>query len=243
MLKKILSIGVLVLLVGYMALAMIAFCNRPEGQVCKGVKLEMRDSTEVGYMTTSDVIALLQKNHLDPTSQLIEEVSLSSIEEGLEQSPLIRNCECYKTIGGYVVVNVECRRPILRVMSNGGDSYYLDEEGEMIEYISKAVYLPVATGDITREYAQKELLVLAKYLHENELWNAQIEQICVLSNGDIELVPRVGDHIIALGRPNGYADKFEKLQAFYKKGFGELGWDRYSCINVGYEGQVVATKK
>lgn len=243
MLKKILSVVVLALLAGYVVLAIVAFCGRPEGEVCKGVQLEMRDSAEIGYMNTNDVVALLKKEHLDPTGQLLEEVSLSDIEEGLERSPLIRNCECYKTLNGQVVVKVECRRPFLRVMSNAGESYYLDEEGELIEHIAKAVYLPVATGYITREYAKKELLVLAQYLWNDEFWNAQVEQICVEQNGDIELIPRVGGHVIALGRPGDYARKFEKLQTFYEKGLGELGWDRYSRISVAYDGQVVATKK
>ena len=243
MLKKILTFAALFLLVGYVVLSVVAFCKSPEGQVCGGVQLEMRDSTEVGYMTTDDIVALLKKNNLDPTGQLLDEVSLTDIEKGLEQSPLIRNCECYKTLNGQVVVSVECRRPILRVISNTGDSYYLDEEGELIEHIAKAVYLPVATGHVTREYAQKELLPLAQYLQGSALWNAQVEQICVTQNGDIELIPRVGNHIIVLGRPDNYADKFEKLQTFYEEGLGELGWDRYSRINVGYDGQVVATKK
>ena len=32
------------------------------------------------------------------------------------------------------------------------------------------------------------------------LWNAQIEQIHVLPGKNIELVPRVGDHLIYLGK-------------------------------------------
>ena len=241
--KRILSVIVLSLLVAYVMVAAIAFCNKPDSQVCKGIRLEIRDSVEMGYMTTHDIVDLLAKKKLDPTGLLLEGVSLHAMEEALETFPLIRNSECYKTMNGYVVVNVECRRPILRVIANGGDNYYLDEEGEVIEHISKAVYLPVATGYITREFAQKELLALALYLQDDELWNAQIEQICVTPRGDIELIPRVGEHVIALGRPGNYTDKLEKLHTFYKKGFSEVGWNRYLRINVDYDNQVVATKR
>lgn len=243
MIKKILSIVVLSLLVGYVVVATVIFCSRPEGQMCKGVQLEVHDSLETGYMTTHDVVALLKKSKLDPTGQLLDEVSLRAIEEVLEQSPLIRNSECYKTVYGYVVVGVECRRPILRVMANGGESYYLDEEGETIDHIAKSVYLPVVTGYVTREFAHNELFALAKFLRKNDMWNAQVSQICVTPRGEIELIPRVGDHVIALGRPGDYAEKFDKLEAFYENCLGEVGWDRYSRINVDYEGQVVATKK
>ena len=243
MLKKIVSFIVFTLLLGYLAFAVVALCSRPAGQECKGVWLEMRDSVESGYMTTQDIMDLLKKVNLDPTGRQIDDVSLKAIEEGVGQSPLIRNCECYKTIDGYVVVNVKCRRPILRVMPMDGDSYYLDEEGEVVERIAKAVYLPLATGYIKREFAQEKLLPLAQYLCEHELWNAQIAQICVTSRGEIELIPRIGDHVIVLGRPGDYEAKFDKLQTFYEKGLGELGWNRYSRINVDYENQVVATKK
>ena len=241
--SKILSLVVLVLLIGYVAVAMVAFCNRPEDQLCYGVQLEMRDSLEVGYMTTADVVALLKNSNLDPAGKPLDEVNLRTIEEALEQSPLIRNSECYKTMSGHVVVKIECRRPILRIMANGGESYYLDEDGEVIDYIAKAVYLPVATGYVTREFAQRELLELAQYLLKNDLWNAQVSQICVTSRGEIELIPRVGNHVIVFGRPGDYEDKFEKLQTFYEKGLGEVGWERYSRINVDYDGQIVATKK
>lgn len=241
--KRILSSISLVLLIGYVVFAAIALCDKPDIQECKGVLLEMRDSLETGYMTAHDVVDLLAKKELDPTGKQLEELDLHAMEEALCASPLIRNSECYQTLDGHVVVEVECRRPILRVMANGGDSYYLDEEGEVIEHIARAVYLPVATGAITRDFARKELLSLAHYLQNDELWNTQIEQICVTSKGEIELIPRVGDHVIVLGKPGNYADKFDKLRAFYEKGLSEVGWNRYSRINVDYNGQVVATKK
>ena len=241
--KKLLSTIALVLLAGYIVFAAIALCNKPEGQVCKGVRLEMRDSLETGYMNTADVVALLAKSGLNPTGKPLEEVSLHAIEEALEASPLIASSECYKTINGHVVVEVKCRRPILRVMANGGESYYLDEEGEMIERIAKAVYVPVATGYITRDFAKKELLELALYLQDNELWNAQVEQICVTRHGELELVPRVGNHVIVLGAPGNYAHKFDKRQTFYEKGLSEVGWNRYSRINVDYGNQVIGTRE
>ena len=241
--KKILSISVLALLVGYIVFATVALCHKPTEQRCEGVRLEIRDSLKTGYMTTRDITALLAQSNLDPTGKLLEGVSLRTIEKALEASPLIASCECYKTINGYVMVEVECRRPILRVIADGNDSYYIDEEGEILEHIPSAVYVPIATGHITRKFARKELYALAQFLQEEELWNAQIEQIYVTARQEIELIPRVGDHIVELGRPGNYAEKFGKLKAFYEKGLNEVGWDRYSRISIDYDNQVVATKR
>lgn len=241
--KKILTLIILILSISYIAFAAISFCYRPEGEICKGVRLEIRDSLKTGYMTTKDITSMLAKSNLDPTDQPLDKVSLRAIEKHLKNSPLISSCECYKTINGIVVVEVTCRRPILRILSNNYDSYYLDKDGEIIEDIAKAVYIPIATGHITRKYAKKELLPLAQYLQENDFWNAQIEQIHVTQQGEIELIPRVGNHTITLGRPENYEYKFEKLQAFYEKGLNEIGWDRYSKISIRHGNQVIATKK
>ena len=53
----------------------------------------------------------------------------------------------------------------------------------------------------------------------------------------------MGGHIIALGRPDDYAQKFDNLQTFYEKALKEVGWDRYSHINLDHKGQIVATKR
>jgi cell division protein FtsQ len=241
--KKWISTIVLILLAGYIVFAAIAFSSKPSGQVCKGVKLEIVDSAEVSYLTTADVLALLRRSNLDPTGKPMEEIRLRSLERALSASPLIRTSECYKTIGGHVAVSVECHKPILHIIADSGDNFYLDEEGEVIEHIAKAVYVPLAMGNISRKFAREGLLPLAQYLQDEELWNAQIEHIYVNDNGEIELIPRVGDHIIVLGSPKDYADKFDNLLAFYKKALSEVGWDRYSHINLDNEGQVVATKR
>ena len=42
----------------------------------------------------------------------------------------------------------------------------------------------------------KDLYKFGVFLQKNSFWNAQIEQIHVLPGKNIELVPRVGDHLI-----------------------------------------------
>ena len=241
--KKVLSTILLLLLVGYVLFAAITLTGRAEGQLCKGIQLEIQDSLKTGYMSTTDIAVLLAKKGLNPTGQLLDSVSLQAIESALETSPLIASCECYKTISGHVVVSVECRKPILRIITHAGESYYLDEEGEAIAHIAKAVYLPVATGHISLDFAKEKLLPLAQLLQDDKLWDTQIEQIHVTPRQEIELVPRVGGHIIALGRPEEYAQKLDSLYTFYEKALKEVGWDRYSRISLDHQGQVVATKK
>ena len=63
------------------------------------------------------------------------------------------------------------------------------------------------------------------------------------ANGDMELVPRVGDHTILIGDDQQIHEKFEKLFLFYMEGLNKAGWNKYKVINLKYKDQVVCTKK
>ena len=75
------------------------------------------------------------------------------------------------------------------------------------------------------------------------MWKAQIQQINVTPAKELELVPQVGDHIIFLGKPGNYENKFDRLKTFYKKGLNEIGWNKYSRISLEFNNQIICTKK
>ena len=60
---------------------------------------------------------------------------------------------------------------------------------------------------------------------------------------EIELIPRVGDHVVLLGWLDGYERKLDKLLAFYRKAMPKEGWDKRNYINIKYDGQVVCSKR
>jgi cell division protein FtsQ len=138
---------------------------------------------------------------------------------------------------------VSQRIPLLRVMAANGDDYYVDEEGKAIPTAGQSAYVPVATGAIRRDFATTKLYELALYLREHSLWRDQVEQINVTTAQEIELVPRVGEHIIFLGKPGDYDQKFERLEKFYKKALNEIGWNKYARISLEFDNQIICTKK
>ena len=97
----------------------------------------------------------------------------------------------------------------------------------------------------------------AEVLMESDFWKNQIVQINVMPDKGIELVPRVGDHIIYLGylptaknkeerfaRISDFLDrKLERLEKFYRYGLSQAGWNKYSRISVEYSNQIVCKKK
>ena len=68
------------------------------------------------------------------------------------------------------------------------------------------------------------VLDLAKYISSDSLWNAQIIQIYLKDNKEIELVPRVGNHTILLGdKKLTIKRNSESSICFMRKGLIKLG--------------------
>jgi cell division protein FtsQ len=70
-----------------------------------------------------------------------------------------------------------------------------------------------------------------------------VVQVNVVADGTLELVPRVGDHIIYLGPPVNISKKLERLRKFYLYGLNEAGWNKYATISVEFDNQIICKKR
>ena len=84
---------------------------------------------------------------------------------------------------------------------------------------------------------------MGNMLMGDNFWQNQIEQINVLGDGTIEIVPRVGEHIIYLGRPVNVEKKLQRLEKFYRYGLSKAGWNKYSYISLEFDNQIICKKK
>ena len=243
MIKKILILLFLLLIIVYLVVAVTAFNTKPSDQVCKGMELTIKDSIDHGFISKKEVFRLLNSKKLSPVGKKISAINTRLLEEELSQHPLIENVECYRTSGCKIGIEVTQRLPILRVMANNGDNYYIDHKGKIIPIPNSSAHVVVITGNVNRDFAIKELYKLGVFLQDHPLWNAQIEQINVTQTKELELVPRVGEHIIFLGKPGNYEEKFERLKTFYEKGLNQIGWNKYSRISLEFNNQIICTKK
>lgn len=244
MVKKILSILTVFLLAGYMVYSVLGMTNRHEDvRLCRGVDLHITDSLHFDLIDEDMVLSLLKEHSLDPIGSPLEAIDVEAIEQTLALHPLVGKAQCYKTGGDMLRINLSGKVPLVRVLNNRGQDFYVDSHGEILSQHSLAVQLPVATGYIDREFASKELLEVVRAIDRSEFWKAQVEQINVTSDKQIELVPRVGDHLLILGTADNIEDKLERLMNFYEKGLDNVGWNKYRSISVAYENQVVCKKR
>ena len=242
--KKTLVVIVDVIIAAYLVLAVTAF-NRPDEKatVCSEVKIDIAQDKGDGFLNPGEVKRLLERQSLYPLAQPMQFVSTRSIEEALMKSPFVDEAQCYKTQSGHVCIQLRQRLPLLHVMADNGERYYLDDHGEILPATGLTLDLIVATGIISRKYAREVLAPLAITLHDDAFWQNQIVQLNVLGDGTLELVPRVGDHVVYLGAPTDIPQKLDRLRKFYKYGLSQAGWNRYERISVEFGNQIICKKR
>lgn len=243
MIKKLFILLFLMLIAVYLIVAVTAFNSKPTEAACIGMELVISDSIDHGFITKKEVLRTLNTKKLSPIGKKMSEINTRLLEEELGQHPLIGNVECFRTTGNRIGIRVTQRLPILRIMAANGENYYVDDKGYAMPIPNSAANVVIATGHIDKAFATKELYEFGLFLRNTPLWNAQIQQINVTPTKELELIPRVGDHVIFLGKPGNYEEKFNRLKTFYKKGLNEVGWNKYSRISLEFNNQIICTKK
>lgn len=244
MIKRILLSIVLLLVLAYLIVAVTAFNRKPAGQVCRDVELVIKDTVYAGFITKKEVAAMLEKKGVSPIGKHLDRIRTKTLEQALSKHPLIDEVECYKTPSGKLCIEVTQRIPILRIMSANGENYYLDNKGTVMPPDAKCVaHRAIVTGNVEKSFAMRDLYKFGVFLQNNKFWDAQIEQIHVLPDRNIELVPRVGDHLVYLGKLENFENKLARLKEFYQKGLNQVGWNKYSRISLEFSNQIICTKR
>ena len=242
--KKALVIIGICLLAGYLIFAAFYFQDKPKDGSCTKFEVVVGNNDEEQFVNTGDIAKYVTEKGFNPQGKQLSEINTNKIEEVILTNQLIKKAEVFVTNNGAVKAVIYERKPVLRVINSAGQSYYVDDEGMVMPLSQRfTAYLPIATGAIKEDLAKGDLYKFALFLHKNDFWNAQIEQIVVAPNNEITLIPRVGDQQIILGKLDGYQEKLDKLMTFYQKGQNETGWNKYSVINLKYDKQVVCTKR
>jgi len=259
--NKVLQISIWTL-VAISVVAVLGFVNKNhEAKKCENIIVNIDYETENRFVSEDDVKAdIISVN--DTSNKTLSDFDVLALEAKIKSNSAIKDAQIFKTIDGNVVVDVKQRRPIVRVFSQN-DSYYIDEKGFLMttsnKYSSRVL---VVSGLLKESYAKRyrfnyrfladslqpktmldDVYKMAKYIDGSEFWSAQIEQVYVNKDLEMELVPKVGNHKIVFGGIEGMESKFEKLMIFYKKGLSKTGWNEYSEINLKFKDQVVCTKK
>ncbi len=238
--KLLLKLLILVGIAAYLVFAFIKFPATGSNVVCNAVRISIADSTQAGFITTDEVERILQRSGLYPKGKLIDSINNHLIEQALLKNTFIREAKCYKSANGCFNVLITRRLPLVRVLTEK-DDYYVDADGNIMKAGQYKANIVVATGNIEKSDLPS-LIGIGAFLANDPFWNNQVEQINVLPDKNIELVPRVGEQIIILGKATNLKKKFRNLKIFYERVMPEVGWNKYTALNLTYDNQVICKK-
>jgi cell division protein FtsQ len=192
--------------------------------------------------------------------QPMNKVSAFDIENRINILRDLRVAEVYTTVDGAIHLYVDQRDPIMRIIPDEGGDFFLDEDGFLFR--KRNLYNPrlhIISGNINITPAMldsvsvldtiikgtilKEAYHFVQYINDDKFWSALIDQIYVDNRDEVNLIPRLGNHIIHLGTFENYEAKLRNLGAFYDKVLPEAGWNKYSIINLEYKDQVVCKRR
>lgn len=228
--------------------------------VCKDVVVSIKNESRYGLLDKKEIAALIIKKE-NVKGKPIKEVNLKNIENFLNRNRSIKVADTYITEDGILHVQITHRIPVIRICDQKYRNFYLDAEGNIIPlskhfsplviFANGNIKIPfdlqkntnIYVNDNIKNYSVHQLLELAKFINGNSFWKSQIVQMYVNDKSEIELVPRIGAHIILFGDIKNYEEKFENLKLLYTDVFNKVGWNEYVLINLKYKDQIICTKR
>ncbi|MEX0980821.1 MAG: hypothetical protein WD577_09815 [Bacteroidales bacterium] len=260
MIRRIAYIVVWIALVCWFMVIMGFVSRSNSGILCSEIVVSVFDTAEVQFVTKNGIRELIANSGINTQGYPVEGIRTHDLERLIETDPYVYNAEVYINVEGNLLVDIDQRRPLIRVMPNGKAGFYIDHD-EMILPLSSH-YSPMVlllTGKV--DVAEKEdkngmrrvdtennkplqnLLGFAKWVAKHPFWSKQIMQLYRLPDGDYELIPRVGAHQIELGTLDDYEAKLQNLKLLYDQGLKLYGWNSYDKINLKYSNQIICTKR
>ncbi|MCF8225715.1 MAG: hypothetical protein K9J30_07540 [Bacteroidales bacterium] len=248
------------LLISWFAVITGFVSNSNARVICKEMSISISDSTNIRFVTTGEIRNMLKNSAFSIQGYPAEEILTRSLEQMLETNSYIENAEVYINVEGDLFVDIDQRKPLMRVMSVNETGYFIDHDGVVLPLsggytpnvmlVNGHIDFPLYTdgAGITRVDPDndKELEYLtgfARMISGHPFWKNQIVQVYRSANGEFELIPRVGAHQIIFGSMGHYAEKLRNLEALYEQGFKRYGWNTYDKINLKYENQIICTKR
>ena len=187
---------------------LLAFTNtRYSNKTCIDYLINLADEN-TSLITRGQIISLIKSIQDSIVGTPIYEVPIYEIERKIESLNDVQNAEVYINMEVILHIDVIQKKAIVLISPKEGKDFYMDSEGSIFGLSHNYTeHLLIANGNIQDSTDYMTVLDLAKYIFSDSLWNAQIVQIYLKDNKEIELVPRVGNHTILLGDITNYQEK------------------------------------
>ncbi|MCM1077010.1 MAG: hypothetical protein NC411_06585 [Bacteroides sp.] len=235
------------MLVVYLVVAISMTVTTPDTQVCRAFEITVEGNDGAGsrrFVTPAELARELDSLPEKAPGMALANINTQEIRRHLLGLDKIEDVEVLRLTDGTIRVNATPIIPVARVFDNG-ESYYINKTGKQVS--ADARYhkdVPLIEGHFTDSvFTPQSLLPLLNYIAADSVWNSYISMIKVKSPTDIILVPAIREHVINIGAPDHFDDKFARLKKFYSEVLPRQGWEKYDTLSLKWRGQLVATKR
>src|SRR5258708_7961811 len=154
------------------------------------------------FIDRQEVNHILLVNNRPLIGRRMDDINIYALENKLKANPFIEYAKVYAEMDGTINVEISQRQPILRLLNRFDQDFYVDQHGLKIPLSANfTARVLAANGYIDELFANRvdtlhtamarELFKTADYIRKDSLWDAQIAQIYVNQDHEIELIPRV----------------------------------------------------
>jgi cell division protein FtsQ len=176
-------------------------------------------------------------------------LDLKLLESRILANKFVAEAEAYLDHRGNLIVSVQQSRPIARIFDPVGQDFYIDDNGDILpiseRYTARVMLIELEdkkeflVGNLNNSENGAKLFELIQTIDQDEFWKAQIAQIYVKKNFELQLIPQVTKQVVEFGLPEQIDQKLRKLMVFYKQILPIKGWNTYSKVSLKFENQIV----
>ena len=99
---------------------------------CKKITINVNKSDENYFINKQDISAIIQFGGDSLLNKYVNKINVKRLEKLIEANKYISNAEVFIDLNGELFVNVQQRKPLLRIFTADQHSFYLDEHLSLI---------------------------------------------------------------------------------------------------------------
>ena len=194
-------------------------------------------STNKLFITKDSILNLLPTNFSDKKS-----IDINAIESLVNSNGFIKNSEAYISIDGDLIIAVQQRNPIGRIISDN-TSFYIDDESKIMT--TSKIYssnVPVIFN-YSESISYDRIYEICDLVYNDDFLRKNISRVNFINKNYITLNFRGYEFDIELGENKNIDRKIKNFKAFYHRSINNETLNNYSKINLQFENQVVCSNK
>lgn len=228
--------------------SLIAFETEEYGEeICHDIIIKINNQYDNYFIDEHDVLAMMTSDGADIlVGRTFSDIALKTVENRIKNGAYIKKGDVYKDLKGNLMVNVNLRRPIARMVNETGVDQYIAEDGVLLPISEKFTSRVVLVSGLDTKNHKSineldvEVFEMINFINADPFWKAQIAQIDVDDKGELVLYPQITKQYVEFGTVDNMETKFKRLKVFYKNILPQQGWNKYTRINLKYKDQIIA---